>query len=149
MPYPPGHLLFFMFCVLLAGVLCMAAMAFKGKLRPDGAGHLGVLLMAGGLGSLFPDVPALWNYILHGNLKHVTIGSVPTHSLFFGIVFFISALTVGYLIYRDRTKAVSVGMFAGAGFISHLMLDDISGGAIYYLYPLYSKPFSAFYNFFV
>ncbi|WP_370575734.1 metal-dependent hydrolase [Methanomethylovorans sp.] len=153
MPYPVGHLVFFMFCVLLAGMLAMAAMSFKVRMRLSDARHLklymGILVLAGCTGSLFPDVPALWNFILHGNLRHVTVGPVPTHSLFFGIVFFCIALMIGYLIYGKRTKAVSVGLFAGAGFISHLMLDDLAEGSIYYLYPFYGEPFRLFYSFFV
>jgi inner membrane protein len=134
-------------------MLGMAVISSKSKVLLSDAGrqkmYLGMLVLAGCIGSLFPDVPALWNYILHGNLKHVTVGPVPTHSLFFGIVFFFIALMMGYLIYRERTKAVSLGLFAGAGFISHLMLDDLAEGSIYYLYPFYGEPFSVFYSFFV
>ncbi|MDP2217941.1 MAG: metal-dependent hydrolase [Methanolobus sp.] len=149
MPYPIGHVLFFMFCVFLAGVLVAALRPLNVRERLGGAGYLVLLMMAGGLGSLFPDVPALWNYFLHGNLKHVTVGPVPTHSLFFGMFFFLIALMAGYIICREWTKALSVGLFAAVGFISHLMLDDLAGGSIYYLYPFYSEPFSVFYQFFV
>ena len=153
MPYPVGHLLFFMFCVLLACLLGMTVISFKGKMSLNDAGHLksdiGILVLAGCTGSLFPDVPALWNFIMHGNLRHATLGPVPTHSLFFGIVFFFIALMAGYLIYRESRKAVYVGLFAGAGFISHLMLDDLAQGSIYYMYPLYAEPFSVFYSIFI
>jgi inner membrane protein len=149
MPYPQVHLLFFMFCVFLAGVLGLTVMHSKDRAGLNNAGYLGVLVLAGCTGSLFPDVPALWNYILHGNLRHVTVGPVPTHSLFFGVVFFLAALMTGYLIYRENKKAVSVGLFASAGFISHLMLDDLAKGSIYYLYPFHTETFSVFYSFFM
>lgn len=149
MPYPLGHLLFFSFCVLLAGVLGIAMTSLKVKVNLDDAGRLGLLMAAGALGSLFPDVPALWNYLMHGNLRHVTIGPVPTHSLFFGLAVFLFAVMIGYLIYREKSKAVSMGLFAGAGFVSHLMLDDLAAGSIYYLYPFYTDPLSVFYSFFV
>ncbi|WP_256623253.1 metal-dependent hydrolase [Methanolobus chelungpuianus] len=150
MPYPPGHLLFFTFCTFLAGVLGIAVMRFKGKVvQLSDTKHLGLLFAAGSLGSLFPDVPALWNFFLHGNLKHVTIGPIPTHSLFFGLTVFFLAMAMGYLTYREHTKAMSVALFAGAGFASHLMLDDLAAGSIYYLYPFHTEPFSVFYSFFI
>ncbi|MDK2834572.1 MAG: hypothetical protein PWR29_1710 [Methanolobus sp.] len=150
MPYPPGHLLFFTFCTLLAGVLGIAVMRFKGTVvQLSDVKHLGLLFAAGNLGSLFPDVPALWNFFIHGNLKHVTIGPIPTHSLLFGLMVFFFAVTLVYLICREKAKAMSVGLFAGAGFVSHLMLDDLAAGSIYYLYPFHTEPFSVFYSFFI
>lgn len=149
MPYPLGHLLFFTFCTLLAGILVIAVMSFNSKIHLKDARHLGLLFAAGSLGSLFPDVPALWNFFIHGNLKHVTVGPIPTHSLFFGLMVLFFAMALGYLIYREKTKAMSVGLFAGAGFLSHLMLDDLAAGSIYYLYPFHTEPFSVFYSFFI
>jgi inner membrane protein len=72
------------------------------------------------------------------------VGSVPTHSLFFGFVAFTFAFMLGYIAYRNVSKALSVGIFAEAAFLSHLLLDDIAEGGLTYLYPVYNEPMSIF-----
>ena len=47
-------------------------------------------------------------------------------------------------MYRQRNKALAVGVFAVAASLFHLILDDLDNGIISYLYPLYSEPFSLF-----
>ena len=144
MPYPAFHLSFFVFCISLVGVFAIAGSGFRREIGFKDVKHLSLLFFVGSVGSVFPDVPAVWNYILHGNLHHTTIGPVPTHSLFFGLVAFILALTLGYIIYRDISKASSLGIFAEAAFLSHLLLDDIADGGLTYLYPVYNEPLSIF-----
>jgi inner membrane protein len=144
MPYPAFHLSFFIFCISLVGVFAIAGSGFRREIRFKDVKHLSLLFFVGSVGSVFPDVPAVWNYILHGNLHHTSIVSVPTHSLFFGLVAFILALMLGYLIYRNISKASSLGIFAEAAFLSHLLLDDIADGGLTYLYPVYNEPLSIF-----
>jgi hypothetical protein len=73
------------------------------------------------VGSVFPDVPAVWNFFLNGTLQHTRIGQVPTHSLFFVLVAFILAFMLGYVVYRNVSRASSIGIFAEAAFLSHLL----------------------------
>jgi inner membrane protein len=144
MPYPIFHLMFFVFCISLVGVFAVLTSSFRREISLRDTGHLGMLFIVGSIGSLFPDVPAVWNYFLHGNLKHTMIGPVPTHSLFFGIMAFALAALFGYLIYRNISKATSIGIFAEAAFLSHLLLDDVADGGLTYLYPLCNEPLSIF-----
>lgn len=72
------------------------------------------------------------------------IGSMPTHSMFFGIMAFLLALMAGYVVYRNISRATSIGIFAEAAFLSHLLLDDIADGGLTYLYPVYNEPLSIF-----
>ena len=48
------------------------------------------------------------------------------------------------VVYRKFGKAIYLGLFAEAAFLSHLLLDDISEGGCEYLYPLYDKNISVF-----
>lgn len=144
MPYPAVHLMFFIFCISLVGVFAVVSSGFKREIGLRDMKHFFLLFVVGSIGSVFPDVPAVWNYVLHGNLQHTMIGPVPTHSLFFGIVAFLLASAAGYLIYRNVTRASSIGIFAEAAFLSHLLLDDIADGGLTYLYPVYNEPLSIF-----
>ncbi|SFM56464.1 metal-dependent hydrolase [Methanolobus profundi] len=144
MPYPAVHLTFFIFCISLVGIFAIAGSGFRREMGLKDAKHLGLLFVVGSIGSVFPDVPAVWNYLLHGNLRHTTIGTMPTHSLFFGLVAFVLALFLGYIIYRNISRATSLGIFAEAAFLSHLLLDDIADGGLTYLYPVYNEPLSIF-----
>ncbi|MDI3540250.1 MAG: hypothetical protein PWR29_1391 [Methanolobus sp.] len=144
MPYPVFHLMFFVFCISLVGVFAVFSSSFKREISLKDTKHIGVLLTVGGIGSLFPDVPAVWNYFLYGTLSHTMIGPMPTHSLLFGVVAFALAVSFGYLIYRNISRACSIGVFAEAAFLSHLLLDDVADGGLTYLYPLYNEPLSIF-----
>ena len=144
MPYPAFHLSFFIFCISLVGIFAIASTGFKGEMSFKDVKHLGILFVIGSAGSVFPDVPAVWNYFLYGNLDHTMIGSMPTHSLFFGIVAFVFVVILGYLLSRDIHKTISMGMFFEAAFLSHLLLDDIADGGLTYLYPLHNEALSIF-----
>jgi len=144
MPYPVFHLMFFVFCISLAGVFAVFSSSFKKEISPRDIRHISILLTVGSIGSLFPDVPAVWNYVLYGNLQHTMIGSIPTHSLLFGVLAFVLAAMLGYFIYRNISRATSIGIFAEAAFLSHLLLDDVADGGLTYLYPLYKEPLSIF-----
>lgn len=144
MPYPPTHLLFFGFSVFIAGVLFLSTLNFEERPKVRDKGFLVVLLIFGGVATLFPDVPAVWNLLLHGNLRHNMVGPMPSHSLLFGLTTVTLAVILGYLIYRDRLKTVSIGLIVGAAFLFHLVLDDLEGGNISYLYPLSEAPVSIF-----
>ncbi|KXS42823.1 MAG: hypothetical protein AWU59_1447 [Methanolobus sp. T82-4] len=144
MPYPAVHLMFFIFCISLVGVFAIVSSGFRREVGLKDLKHFLLLFFVGGIGSLFPDVPAVWNYILYGTLDHTMIGSVPTHSLFFGLVAFLLAFAAGILIYSNLSKASSIGIFAEAAFLSHLLLDDIADGGLTYLYPVYNEPLSIF-----
>lgn len=144
MPYPAVHLMFFIFCISLVGVFAIVSSGFRREVGLKDLKHFMLLFFVGGVGSLFTDVPAVWNYIMYGTLEHTMIRSVPTHSLFFGIVAFLLAFAAGILIYRSLSKASSIGIFAEAAFLSHLLLDDIADGGLTYLYPVYNEPLSIF-----
>ena len=144
MPYPAFHLAFFIFCISLVSVFAIVNSDFRRKMSLKDVKHLSLLFFVGSVGSVFPDVPAVWNYLLYGNLQHTMIGPVPTHSLFFGMVAFLLAMILGCLKYRDISKASSLGIFAEAAFLSHLLLDDIAEGGLSYLYPVYNEPMSIF-----
>jgi inner membrane protein len=100
--------------------------------------------MLGGFFSLLPDIPAVWNYLLHGNLEHTMAGPIPTHSLVFCSLAFFSTALLGQLLYRHRGKAVALGGFTGAASLSHLLLDDVAGGGIHYFYPFYGGSVNLF-----
>jgi inner membrane protein len=103
-----------------------------------------LLLCIEGFFSLLPDIPAVWNYFLFGNLNHGMAGPVPTHSVLFCSLAFFGAAFLGQLLYRHRGKAVALGILAEATTLFHLLLDDLDDGVITYLYPVYNQPFSLF-----
>ncbi len=144
MPYPPTHLLFYGFMVLVAGTFLLSAYSFEGRSQIGNRNFMLVLLIAGAVGSLLPDVPAVWNLLLHGNLRHNMVGPIPSHSLIFGMVISGSMLGFGYLVYRNSRQAFSLAMIIAVTFVFHLILDDLEGGSIAYLFPLYEKPVSIF-----
>ncbi len=144
MPYPIVHMMFFVFCISLPGLYGFVGTVFaRGVSRKD-YWHLVLLLCVGSFCALLPDIPAVWNYFLHGNLDHGMAGPVPTHSLVFGIVAFCGAFVIGLLAYRHRDRALALGMYAEAAFLSHLLLDDMAEGGLTYLYPFYNKSMSVF-----
>lgn len=144
MPYPLVHLMFFVFCLSSS-----ALYGFVNTARNEGVHwtdwwHLILLLMLGGFFSLLPDIPAVWNYLLHGNLEHTMAGPIPTHSLVFCSLAFFSTALLGHLLYRHWGKAVALGVFTWAASLSHLLLDDVAGGAIHYFYPLHDRSMNLF-----
>ncbi|KXS42822.1 MAG: hypothetical protein AWU59_1446 [Methanolobus sp. T82-4] len=144
MPYPPTHLLFYGFMVLVAGSFLLSAYSFEGKPRISNRNFMIVVLIAGAVGSLLPDVPAVWNLILHGNLRHNMVGPMPSHSIIFGVIISGFVLGLGYLVYRNFLRAFSLAMIIAVTFVFHLVLDDLEGGNIAYLFPFYEGPVSIF-----
>ncbi|OPY19889.1 MAG: hypothetical protein A4E24_01479 [Methanomethylovorans sp. PtaU1.Bin093] len=145
MPYPLGHLTFFVLLLFPVALYGFAKAFRQGKVQRSDWWYFLALLAIGSFFSLFPDISAVINLILYGARgDHCTIGSFPTHSLLFSSIAFVGGVIPGMMMYRQRNKALAVGVFAAAASLFHLILDDIDGGIITYLYPLYSEPFSLF-----
>ncbi len=145
MPYPLGHLTFFVLLLFPVALYGFAKAFRQGKVQRSDWWYFLALLAIGSFFSLFPDISAVINLILYGARgDHCTIGSFPTHSLLFSSIAFVGGVIPGMVMYRQRNKALAVGVFAAAASLFHLILDDIDDGIITYLYPLYSEPFSLF-----
>lgn len=130
--------------VLVAATFLLSAYSFEGRSRIANRNFMLVLLIAGAVGSLLPDVPAVWNLILHDNLRHNMVGPLPSHSLIFGMLISGFMLGFAYLVYRNFRQALSLAMTIAVTFVFHLVLDDLEGGSIAYLFPLYEETFSIF-----
>jgi membrane-bound metal-dependent hydrolase YbcI (DUF457 family) len=72
------------------------------------------------------------------------IGSVPTHSFLFGSSAILLGTFTGYIVYRKFDRAVYLGLYAEAAFLSHLLLDDATEKGLNYLYPVYNGRISIF-----
>ena len=144
MPYPFAHFMFFMYCFAAVGVYSSIQNLLKHQLSIKDSMHILILITVGGIASLLPDIPAVYNYIVNDNLQHVRIGEIHTHSFFFSYFAFMGAVFIGYIIYRNIDKAAYLGVFAESAFISHLILDDMAEGGLSYLYPIYNEPISVF-----
>jgi len=144
MPYPVVHVLFFWFCVSTVAVYAIAKAIYHRELSLTDSKKLLLLMLVGGLCTLFPDVTAVYNLFVNGNLEHCSIGPVPTHSLLFSSTAILFGMLVGYAAYGKLDKALYMAIFAGAAFLTHLLLDDISEGGCTYLYPLYNGRISVF-----
>jgi hypothetical protein len=137
MPYPVAHVLFFVFCISAVAVYAVIRSIFHGELSLRDMPSLLLLLFTGSLCTLFPDIMAVYNVFVNGNLGHCWVGPVPTHSLLFSSSAIVFGTFVGYLAYRKIDKAIYLGLFAEAAFLTHLLLDDVSENGINYLYPIY------------
>jgi len=144
MPYPVVHVLFFWFCVSAVAVYAIAKAISRRELSLKDSKKLLLLMFVGGLCTLFPDITAVYNLFVNGNLEHCSIGPVPTHSLLFSSTAILFGMLVGYAAYRNLNKALYMAIFAGSAFLTHLLLDDISEGGCAYLYPLYNNHISVF-----
>lgn len=145
MPYPAGHLIFFVLLLFPAALYGFAKAFRQGKLQRSDWWYFLILFGIGGFFSLFPDISAVINLVLYGARgDHCTIGTMPTHSLLFASIAFVGGVIPGMVLYRQWNKALAVGVFAEAASLFHLLLDDLDGGIITYLYPLYNEPFSLF-----
>lgn len=145
MPYPAGHLIFFVLLLFPIALYGFAKAFRRGKLQRSDWWYFLVLFGIGSFFSLFPDVSAVINLLLYGARgDHCNIGTLPTHSLLFASIAFVGGVLPGMVLYRQWHKALVVGVFAEAASLSHLLLDDMDGGIITYLYPLYNEPFSLF-----
>lgn len=144
MPYPVVHVLFFVFCINAVAVYATVRSLFRRELSFRGSMNLLLLLSVGSLCALFPDIMIVYNLPVHGTIEHCWIGAVPTHSLLFSFPAILFGIIAGYAIYRKISKALYLGLFAEAAFLSHLLLDDISEGGCEYFYPIYNRTISIF-----
>lgn len=148
MPYPVVHVLFFVFCVSAIAVYAAIRSFLQRKNSKEFSSkdliQLTLLLFVGSLCALFPDIIVVYNLIQNGSIEHCWIGPIPTHSLLFSVSAILFGLVTGFMIYRNSGKALYMGFFAEAAFLSHLLLDDITVSGCHYLYPLYNEKISIF-----
>jgi hypothetical protein len=144
MPYPVVHVLFFVFCISAAAVYAAIRSIFRSELSLRDLTRILLLLFVGSLSALFPDVTAVYNLLVNGDSEHCWIGPVPTHSLLFGTSVILLGTLAGYLGYGKFSKAIYLGIFAEAAFLTHLWLDDAFEGGCTYLYPVYSERISIY-----
>lgn len=144
MPYPIVHVLFFIFCVSLPGLYGFFNSIMKEKIFLHDWEDLLFLLTISGIGSLLPDIPFVWNFLIYGNSYHISVFGIPTHSLLFSISAIIIGIFAGFFMYKNINKAYYTSMLTLSAFFSHLLLDDVARGEITYLYPLYNVPMSIF-----
>lgn len=144
MPYPVVHILFFVFCINAIAVYTAVRSTFHKKISFWGSMRLLLLLIVGSLCALFPDIPIVYNLLVNGTMEHDWIGMVPTHSLLFSFLAILFGTLTGYAAYREVGKAIYLGLFGEAAFISHLLLDDACGAGCIYFYPIYNRTVSMF-----
>ena len=144
MPYPVVHVLFFVFCISAAAVYATVRSIFRRELSLRDSMRILFLLLMGSLCALLPDIMAVYNLLVNGTLEHVRIGLIPTHSFLFSSSAILFGTLTGYIVYGNFGKAVCVGLFGEAAFLSHLLLDDIGEGGCAYFYPTYNRRFSIF-----
>jgi hypothetical protein len=144
MPYPVVHVLFFVFCISAAVVYAAVKSFLHRELSLRDSIPILSLLLVGSLFALFPDIPAVSSFLINGNLKHAVIGSVPTHSFLFGSSAILLGTLIGYIAYREFGRAIYLGLYSEAAFLSHLLLDDATERGVYYFYPIYKGRISIF-----
>lgn len=144
MPYPVAHVLFFIFCVSAVAVYATIRSIFRRELSSRDLTQLLLLLFVGSVGTLLPDSMIAYNLPVNGTLEHCWIGPIATHSFLFSSVSIVFGTLVGYLAYRQFGKAIYLGLFAEAAFLTHLLLDDIGEDGTEYLYPIYNGKVSVF-----
>ena len=144
MPYPVSHVLFFVFCVSAVAVYAIVRSIFRREISSRDLFQLLPLLFVGSLCTLFPDIMIVYNLPVNGTLEHCWIGPIATHSLLFSSTALLFGTLVGYLAYRKFDKAIYLGLFGEAAFLTHLLLDDIGEGGTEYLYPVYNGKVSLF-----
>ncbi|MDQ1276374.1 MAG: hypothetical protein QG610_1951 [Euryarchaeota archaeon] len=144
MPYPVVHVLFFLFCVGAAAVYAIIKALSRRDLSLKNSTELLLIIYVGGMCTLLPDLPAVYNLFANGTLDHCSVGPVPTHSILFSSTAVLFGTAGGYALYRKVNKAVYMAIFAESAFLTHLLLDDIAEGGCAYLYPLYNGRISLF-----
>jgi hypothetical protein len=144
MPYPIVHVLFFVFCVSAVAVYAIVKSIFCREKPFRGSMYLLLPLLIGSLCSVFPDIMVVYNLLINGTIQYCWIGFVPTHSILFSFSAILLVTFTGYVAHRKISKAMYLGLFGGAAFFSHLLLDDACGANCYYLYPVYKEKFSIF-----
>ncbi|MDW7733671.1 MAG: metal-dependent hydrolase [Methanolobus sp.] len=143
MPYPIAHVMFFVLCISAVMIYAILTAFFRKELTHKNYMNILLLLFVAGGGALLPDIMAAYGILTGGSMQHCTIGPVSTHSLLFSSSAILFGMFVGYVAYRDSGKAVYMGIFAGAAFLSHLLLDDLARYEMDYFYPFY-RPISIF-----
>ncbi|KKG77920.1 MULTISPECIES: metal-dependent hydrolase [Methanosarcina] len=144
MPYPVAHFLFFIFCVSAVAVYAIVKSIFRRELSSGDLPQLLLLLFVGSLCTLFPDIMIVYNLPVNGTFEHCWIGPIATHSFLFSSTALLLGTLAGYLAYGKSGKAIYLGLFGEAAFLTHLLLDDIGEGGTEYLYPIYNGKTSIF-----
>ncbi|UGV40158.1 metal-dependent hydrolase [Methanococcoides orientis] len=144
MPYPVAHVMFFVFCICAIAVYTTLVALLRRDISYREIGHILLLLLTGGFFALYPDIMAVYNLIVNGTLAHCYIGAIPTHSLLFSSSAILIGAIIGYVLYRKPGKALYTGLFAFSASLSHLLLDDLEGTGIHYLYPISSREINLF-----
>lgn len=144
MPYPVVHVLFFLFCVGAAAVFAITKALSRKELTFKNSTELLLIAYIGSMCTLFPDLPAVYNLFTNGTLDHISVGSIPTHSILFSFTAVLFGAVVEYALYRKANKAIYMAIFAESAFLTHLLLDDLEEGGCPYLYPLYKGNISVF-----
>jgi membrane-bound metal-dependent hydrolase YbcI (DUF457 family) len=139
MPYPVVHILFFVFCICAVAVNATIRSFLHSELSSRDLKQILFLLLVGSLSSLLPDLPRALNFFVNGAFKYAMIGPIQTHSFLFSFSAIVLGTLIGYFVYLEFRKAVYLGLFAEAAFLSHLLLDDATDGYCVYLYPLYGR----------
>jgi len=142
MPYPVVHVLFFVLYISAPAVYAIIISIFRSELSLRDSIQILLLLSIGSLSALLPDVPAVYNLIVNDNIKHCWIGPVSTHSFLFSFSALLYGTLAGLVAYGKFRKAIYLGLFAEAAFLSHLWFDDARDGSCIYLYPIYNKSIS-------
>lgn len=134
--------MFFVFCICAVAVYT----TFIGLLRRDislgESRNILLLLIVGAFFALYPDITAAYNILVHGTLEHALIGKVPTHSLLFSFSAILFGAIIGYLLHYESERVLYMGLFTWSASLSHLLLDDLSGVSINYLYPISDRTFN-------
>ncbi|WP_445474892.1 metal-dependent hydrolase [Methanococcoides methylutens] len=144
MPYPVAHVMFFVFCICAISVYTTLVALLRRDISSREIGHILLLLSIGSFFALYPDIMAAYNIIVNDNLEHCYIGSTPTHSLLFSSSAILFGAIIGYVLYREFGRALYMGLFAFSASLSHLLLDDLEGTGIHYLYPISSREINVF-----
>jgi hypothetical protein len=144
MPYPVVHVLFFVFCISAVAVYAIIRSAYYREFSLKDSIYFLLLLSIGSLSALLPDVPAVYNLIINDNAGHIWIGPIPTHSFLFSLSALLYGTLAGLIAYGKLNRAIYLGFFAEAAFLSHLLLDDARGWSCIYLYPLCKESISVF-----
>ena len=132
MPYPVAHFLFFIFCVSAVAVYAIVKSIFRRELSSGDLPQLLLLLFVGSLCTLFPDIMIVYNLPVNGTFEHCWIGPIATHSFLFSSTALLLGTLAGYLAYGKSGKAIYLGLFGEAAFLTHLLLDDIGEGGTEY-----------------
>ena len=144
MPYPVAHVMFFVFCICAIAVYTIFVALLRRDISFRDIRHTLFLLFIGAFFALYPDIMTAYNIIVNGTMEHCYIGAIPTHSLLFSSSAIVLGAFAGYILSRDFGKALYMGFFAESASLSHLLLDDLEGIGIHYVYPISSREINLF-----